>query len=158
MNAKNIVLSLTAMFFLVGCVEPIAKKQEVTTGYVGKNTEIEMNSVRVLDKDLIDVEKKQFLGKIGPVKKKPKTRIVIESHGLTSTETGFSEVVVSIRNQTDYPLRVQGSVSWFDENELPLSRNNTGWQTIFLEPKTMRVFRENATSDRASYYVVDIKE
>ena len=120
MSAKNIVLSLSAMFFLVGCVEPIAKKQEIPTGYVGKNTEIEMNSVRVLDKDLIDVKRKQFLGKIGPVKKKPKTKIVIESHGLTSTETGFSEVVVSIRNQTDYPLRVQGSVSWFDEDATSL--------------------------------------
>ena len=158
MNIKNIVIPLTAMFFLAGCVEPIAKKQDITTGYVGKNTEIEMNSVRVLDKDLINVEKKQFLGKIGPVKKKPKTKIVIESHGLTSTETGFSEVVVSIRNQTDYPLTIKGSVSWFDDNELPLSRNNTGWQTVFLQPKTMRVFRENATSDKAMYYVVDIKE
>ena len=54
MNIKNIVIPLTAMFFLAGCVEPIAKKQDITTGYVGKNTEIEMNSVRVLDKDLIN--------------------------------------------------------------------------------------------------------
>lgn len=155
---KLFSIYLVFALMLTGCVEPSLRSNERPVGYVGKDTKLEMNSIRVLDKNLIDVEEKQFLGKIGPINKQKKTKIVIENHTLSYTKTGLKEVIVSIRNQTDYPLRVKGKVSWFDQNELPLSGNNNGWEALFLQPKSVRIFRQNSTNENAAFYVVDLME
>ena len=144
--------------FLSGCSQPVVKLKEPPVGLTDKNTKTEMNSVRVIDDNLIKQDESKFLGRFGPSHKKVKTKIVIEKQALTITRTGLKEVIVSIRNQTDSPLQVEGSVSWFDSNELPLSHYGTGWQKIFIPAKSTRTFRESAINTTAEYYVVDIKE
>ncbi|MDG1938141.1 MAG: DUF1425 domain-containing protein [Pseudomonadales bacterium] len=158
---KLYLLFLTAIvmtLFLSSCSQPVVKLKESPVGLTDKNTKTQMNSVRVIDGNLIKQDEKKFLGRIGPSYKKVETKIVIEKQVLAMTATGLKEVIVSIRNQTDNALQVEGSVNWFDSSEIPLSQGETGWQRIFIPAKSTRAFRQNAMSPAAEYYVVDIKE
>lgn len=121
-----------------------------TAGHADFATPLAMNSVRVLDQSLIS-EKATLLGT------STLTKIAIEREGLAMTPTGKPLVWVMMRNQTDHPLQLEGRVTWFDSNEMPVD-GPTGWKRLMLPPNALATFKESSVVAGSAYYQVDVRE
>lgn len=107
-----------------------------------------LNTVRILDDSLMEINKSG---------KHTTRKIYIERSGIRPTETNTKEVWATIRNETDYPLQIEGRVTWFDQYQYPLE-GPSSWKRVFLPPNTAAAYKEFSTRVDVRFYMIDLRE
>lgn len=85
-------------------------------------------------------------------------KIAVESQGARRTATGTLNVIVQLRNRTDYPQVVEARASFFDSGFAPTEKPS-GWNRIHLEPNGIATYQESSmAAGTVGHYYVEIKE
>lgn len=148
MNTLKMGLITFFIFSATACVQaPKAVPQSVGTS----TTQLQMNSVNVIDRRMLEVRKtingEQYnYGKI-----------LVESSGASRTETGTLAVYTTIENLTDFPQAIQARTRFYDENRAPVE-GFSAWQRIILPARGVDTYREMSLTDRAGFFYIEIKE
>lgn len=154
MCAKTVrCLSLPAILLLLTACDTLTVKEGPAPGVRVRDERapyatVRMNTVNVLDKSLQDWQ-------VGMPKK---GKLAVEATDSRRSETGTLEVWAVLRNRTDYPLQLEGSVQFFDENQAPVE-GPTQWHRIYLPPQAVTSYREVSTKvHEPAYYYIEIRE
>ncbi len=108
---------------------------------------IRMNSVNILDNSLQKWTKNTKLSKIA-----------VESTNSRRTATGTLEAWSVLRNRTDFPLQIEGRITFFDKYERPVEAASV-WKRVMLPAKSIGTYSEFSTAtDAVAYYVIEIRE
>src|SRR5437868_12251087 len=70
-------------------------------------------------------------------------KIAIETQGTRRTATGTLNVIVQVRNRTDFPQVIEARTSFFDGGFAP-TENPSGWNRIHLPPNGIGAYQENS--------------
>ena len=107
------------------------------------NARIQYDQVVILDKSLQNSQ----AGKLA-----------IEAQGARRNATGTLNVIVQLRNRTDFPQVVEARVSFFDSGFVPTEKVS-GWSRIHLEANGIAAYQESSiAAGMAAHYYVEIKE
>jgi hypothetical protein len=91
------------------------------------------------------------------IDKKITRKVMAQDLFARRTPAGSVEVIARLVNCTDFPLQVQGRVSFMDEMQFP-TENPSAWQTVFLEPRTFGVYKEVSIGGaEVANYMIEIK-
>lgn len=166
--------TIKTLFFLVfifgvagGCTV-IEKREGAAPGIQVRDSRlpyarIRMNTVNIIDKSLQNwggdetSPSPEFITGKDPAEANKQAKIAIENTNSRRTPTGTLEVMVVVRNRTDFPLQIEGRTQFFDENEFP-SDGPTAWRRIFLPPNGVGSYREFSSKARGiNYYYVELR-
>ena len=127
-------------------------------------SQIRYNSVAIIDKSLQQWDGKVFdpewsgIFRGGAVERNKRSKIAVESTNSRRTNTGTLEVWAVLRNRTDYPLKIEGRMQFFDKDKV-LVDGPTAWQRIYLSPQSVETYQEFSTkTSEVQYYYVEIRE
>ncbi|RZA33521.1 MAG: hypothetical protein EOP92_20480 [Lysobacteraceae bacterium] len=85
-------------------------------------------------------------------------KIAIESQGARRNATGTLNVLVQIRNRTDFPQVIEARTSFFDSALAP-SEKASGWTRVHLDPNGIGTYQESSLGTAlAAHYYVEIRE
>lgn len=85
-------------------------------------------------------------------------RIAVESQGARRNATGTLNVIVQVRNRTDYPQTIEARTSFFDSNFAPLEKAS-GWSRVHLEPNGIGTYQESSLGAASvAHYYVEVRE
>jgi hypothetical protein len=143
---KNVTLAVLAALMLSGCPTPY---QEGATMGVrvndanAPNARIQYDQVVILDKHLQD-------SRAG--------KIAVEGQGARRTATGALNVVVQLRNRTDFPQVVEARTTYFDSAFIPVEKASA-WQRVHLDPNGIGAYQESSMGGaNVAHYYVELRE
>jgi len=149
--------------FIIGCpnpkregAAPAIRVDDPSQPYAG----IRYNSVAIIDKSLQDWSnpKNKFLFWDTDESKKNYGKISVESTNSRRTETGTLEAWAVLRNRTNYPLQIEGRITFFDADKVPCEEPTT-WQRVYLQPNAVEKYSEFSTkTQEVSFYYIEIRE
>lgn len=85
-------------------------------------------------------------------------KIAVEAQGARRTATGTLNVIVQLRNRTDYPQVLEARTSFFDSGFAPTEKPS-GWNRLHLEPNGIASYQESSmAANNVGHYYVEIKE
>jgi hypothetical protein len=85
-------------------------------------------------------------------------KIAIESQGARRTATGSMNVIVQVRNRTDFPQVLEARTSYFDAGFAP-TENPSAWNRLHLPPQGVGTYQENSMgAANVVHYYVEIRE
>lgn len=85
-------------------------------------------------------------------------KIAIESQGARRNATGTLNVIVQIRNRTDFPQVIEARTSFFDSALAP-SEKASGWTRVHLDPNGIGSYQESSLGTAsAAHYYVEVRE
>lgn len=85
-------------------------------------------------------------------------RIAVESQGARRNATGTLNVIVQVRNRTDYPQVIEARTSFFDNGFAPLEKPS-GWTRVHLDPNGIGTYQESSLGAAAvAHYYVEMRE
>ncbi len=99
---------------------------------------IALNSVRVIDKNI-------------------RKKIMPHAVFARTTRTGTLEVIVRLRNCTNYMQEVLVRTSFMDENQQPAEPVSV-WQRVFLAPGSMQTYNEKSMRPGIGYYLIEVDQ
>ena len=142
--------SLAAAFVLLtlaACQAPVSQEGAQmgvrVTDANSPNARIMFDQVVILDKSLQNAKN---------------GKIAVESQGARRTATGTLNVIVQLRNRTDFPQVLEARTSYFDSGFAPTEKPS-GWNRIFLEPNGIATYQESSmATNTVGHYYVEIKE
>ena len=139
---KTAIAALSGMLLLTACQTP---SQEGAQMGVRVN-DVNAPNARVMFDQVVILDKSLQSSKAG--------KVDVESHGTRSTPTGTLNVIVQLRNRTDFPQVLEGRDSFFDSGFAPTEKPS-GWGRVHLEANGIATFQESslATANVAHYYV-----
>lgn len=113
------------------------------------NATMHLNSVAILDKSL------QYWDKDG---KGWRSKVAVEATSSRRTATGTLEAWATIRNRTDFPLQLEGRVSFFDASQAPVE-GPSQWKRVMLPPNSVASYKEfSMMSNLPMYYYIEVRE
>ena len=139
---KKIVAFAAASLLLAGCPTPYQEGAQMgvrVNDANAPNARIQYDQVVIIDKVL---------------QNSSKGKIAVESQGARRNPTGTLNVIVQLRNRTDYLQVVEARTTFFDSGFAPVE-NASAWSRIHLDPNGIGTYRESSmgTSNVAHYYV-----
>lgn len=85
-------------------------------------------------------------------------KIAVESQGARRNATGTLNVIVQLRNRTDYPQVIEARTSFFDGAFAP-SEKASGWTRVHLDPNGIGSYQESSLgAASAAHYYVEVRE
>ncbi len=149
MNFKRIAVVTTMIGALAACVQTPVKPVPQSVGTT--QTQLQMNSVNVIDKRLLEIRKtvagEQYnYGKI-----------LVDSTGAARTETGTLAVYTTLENLTDFPQVIQARTRFYDENKFPIE-DFSAWQRLTLPQRGTGTYKEMSLSSRAAFFYIEVRE
>jgi hypothetical protein len=85
-------------------------------------------------------------------------KLAIESQGPRRTATGTLNVIVNVRNRTDFPQVLEARTSFFDSGFAPTEKPS-GWTKVHLDPNGIGTYQESSLATAAvAHYYVEIRE
>jgi hypothetical protein len=85
-------------------------------------------------------------------------KIAIETQGNRRTATGTLNVIVQVRNRTDFPQAIEARTSFFDQGFAP-TENPSAWNRLQLPPNGIATYQESSMgSANVAHYYVEIRE
>lgn len=144
----SLLLAAPALLALGGCTTPatLPQKSGLST------TTLEMNSVRIVDRKLVEswytpfTRREYGYGKVS-----------IESMGMAPTPTGTQEIWVTFTNLTDYPQNLQVRARFFDKDKRPIE-DYSAWKRVHMAPKGASTYKTMSLTPAAAYFYVEAKE
>ena len=86
------------------------------------------------------------------------SKIYVEKNHAQRTDTDTLEVVVVVRNRTDYPQQIQGRTTFLDGAFVPVEPISA-WKRIMLPANSIGVYREYSTSTiEVAHFYTEIRE
>lgn len=139
---KTMTFAAAAMLALAGCQAPYQEGASMgvrVNDANAPNARIQYDQVVILDKSLQD-------SRAG--------KIAVEGQGARRSPTGALNVIVQLRNRTDFPQVVEGRTTYFDSGFAPAEKASA-WQRVHLEPNGIGAYQETSmgTANVAHYYV-----
>lgn len=143
---KKIIAAAWVLSLLAACQSPNPEGAQLAVRVDDSraaNARVQYDQVVILDKSLQSA-------KAG--------KLAIETQGTRRTATGTLNVVVQVRNRTDFPQVIEARTSFFDGGFAP-TENPSGWNRVHLPPNGVATYQENSlgTANVAHYYV-EIRE
>jgi hypothetical protein len=143
---KKIIAAAWALSLLAACQSPSPEGAQLgvrVDDAKAPNARVQYDQVAIIDKTLQSA-------KAG--------KIAIETQGTRRTATGTLNVIVQVRNRTDFPQVIEARTSFFDAGFAP-TENPSGWNRLHLPPNGVAAYQENSigTANVAHYYV-EIRE
>lgn len=136
------------MMLMAGCVQaPLNTPQLVGS----QDTQLAMNSVNVVDKNMLQLRRADGYGVYSYGK------IKIESAGGARTATGTLEAWTTLQNLTDFPQTLQLRTRFFDAARRPIE-DYSAWQRVVLPAKGSGLYKESSLSNAAAFYYIEVKE
>jgi len=84
--------------------------------------------------------------------------ISVETTTSRLTPTGTVEAIAVLKNQTNYPLQVEGRVQFFDAQEIPID-GPTAWQRLHLNPNGVETFRGYSSKvEGIQHFYIELRE
>lgn len=143
---KRIIASACALLLLSACQTP---SQEGAQMGVRVN-DVNAPNARIMFDQVVIIDKALQSSRAG--------KIAIESQGTRRTATGTLNVIVQLRNRTDYPQVVEARVSFFDSGFAPTEKQS-GWSKVHLDPNGIGSYQESSLgSATVAHYYVEIRE
>lgn len=143
---KIVIAALCGMVLLTACQTP---SQEGAQMGVRVN-DVNAPNARVMFDQVVILDKALQSSQAG--------KIAIESQGTRRTATGTLNVIVQLRNRTDYPQLLEGRVSFFDSGFAPTEKPS-GWGRVHLEPNGIATFQESSmAAANVAHYYVELRE
>ncbi|MEX0299302.1 MAG: hypothetical protein AB3N28_09550 [Kordiimonas sp.] len=99
---------------------------------------IALNSVRVIDKNI-------------------SRKIMPHAVFARTTRTGTLEVIVRLRNCTNFMQEVLVRTSFMDANQQPAEPISV-WQRVFLAPGSMQTYNEKSMKPGVGYYLIEVDQ
>lgn len=158
-----IALFVSNGLFLIGCSNPKREGAAPAIHVVDPSQPyagIRYNNVAIIDKSLQDWSnpKNKFLFWDTDESKKNYGKISVESTNSRTTETGTLEAWAILRNRTDYPLQIEGRITFFNADKVPCE-DPTAWQRVYLQPNAVEKFSGFSTkTGEVLYYYIEIRE
>lgn len=85
-------------------------------------------------------------------------KIAVETQGARRTATGTLNVIVQLRNRTDYPQVLEARTSYFDAGFAP-SEKPSGWHRIHMDGNGIASYQEMSMgAANVAHYYVEIRE
>jgi uncharacterized protein YcfL len=155
-------------FLAVGCevndpgkqiegAAPGIKVDDPSQPYAG----VRCNTVGILDKSLQDWShpKKRFLFWEVEEDQRNVSKIAIEQTNWRPSATGTWETWAVIRNRTNYPLQIEGRVTFYDQQGAQ-AENPSAWTRLFLGPNSVETYKAFSTknSDLVKCYYIELRE
>ena len=149
---RNVYLLMMFVFVLTGCSQiiqegaaPGVKVDSASAPYA----KMRMNTVNIIDKKLQDWEGRDA---------QKWSKITVESTNSRRTQTGTLEAWGVLRNRTDYPLQIEGRVTFMDSYQVPIEEPSM-WKRIIISPKSFGTYKEFSTrTSEVSFYYIEIRE
>ncbi|MBQ5947453.1 hypothetical protein [Massilia sp. ST3] len=145
-NCINIAAAAMAAVLLTGCpsVSPEGAQMGVRVNdAMAPTARIMHDQVVIIDKVL----QNQKNGKIA-----------IESQGARRNATGTLNVIVQIRNRTDYPQVIEARTSFFDNGFAPIEKAS-GWTRVHLDGNGIGTYQESSLgAAQVAHYYVEVRE
>ncbi|CAH0280893.1 hypothetical protein SRABI118_03773 [Massilia sp. Bi118] len=85
-------------------------------------------------------------------------KIAIENQGTRRTATGTLNVIVQVRNRTDFPQTIEARASYFDAGFAPTEKPSA-WNRLYLPPNAVATYQESSMgAANVAHYYVEIRE
>jgi hypothetical protein len=143
---KKIIAAALALPLLAACQSPSPEGAQLAMRVDdarAPNARVIYDQVAILDKSLQSA-------KAG--------KLAVETQGTRRTATGTLNVVVQVRNRTDYPQVIEARTSFFDSGFAP-AENPSGWNRLHLPPNGIATYQENSLgAANVAHYYVEIRE
>lgn len=146
MNTALSPAALFAALILAGC-QPTMTPQE----HEQRTAEVEYNTVVFTDYDL---NREFSRGLRGPDKV---IRLTAENHGIERTDTGTSQVWVTLRNHTDYNYTVEARTHFYSQGGMPTDAKPV-WQRVSVPANSLATYREKSVSTKELQYRVEVRQ
>lgn len=147
MHARILIPSaLLALVALTGCQSGMSGEERQQ-----RTEEIRYNSIVFTDYDL---NRNFSEGLFGPDNV---IRLTAEGHGIGRTETGTSQVWVTLRNHTDYNYTVEARTHFYTESGMPVDANAV-WQRVSVPANSLATYREKSVSTNRLQYRVEVRQ
>jgi hypothetical protein len=143
---KKIIAAAWVLPLLAACQTPIQEGAQLGV----RVDDSRAANARVMYDQVVIIDKSLQSAKAG--------KLAIETQGTRRTATGTLNVVVQVRNRTDFPQVIEARTSFFDGGFAP-TENPSGWNRVHLPPNGVATYQENSlgTANVAHYYV-EIRE
>ncbi len=113
------------------------------------NAGIRLNTVNIIDESLQKWHGREA-GKTG--------KIAVESTNSKRTATGTLEAWGVLRNRTDYPLQIEGRITFFDQYQVPVE-SPSAWRRVLLPANGIGAYKEFSTkTSQVAYYYIELRE
>ena len=143
---KKIIAAAWVLSLLAACQSPSPEGAQLAV----RVDDARAPNARVMYDQVVILDKALQSAKAG--------KLAIESQGTRRTATGTLNVIVQVRNRTDFPQVIEARTSFFDGGFAP-TENASGWNRIHLDPNGIATYQESSlgTANVAHYYV-EIRE
>ncbi|RDV28035.1 hypothetical protein DXV75_03460 [Alteromonas aestuariivivens] len=84
-------------------------------------------------------------------------KVSLQRAGARRTPTNSLEAWSVLKNHTDYNLQVEGRVSFFDADEIPLD-DVTAWKRVYIPANSVATYRDFSINPQAAYFVIELRE
>jgi hypothetical protein len=143
---KKIIAAAWALSLLAACQTPPSEGPQLGVRVDDANAP----TARVMYDQVVILDKSLQSAKAG--------KLAIESQGTRRTATGTLNVIVQIRNRTDFPQVIEARTSYFDAGFAP-TENPSGWNRVHLPPNGVGSYQESSMgAANVAHYYVEIRE
>jgi hypothetical protein len=144
---KKLALGACAMLMLAACQTPPnpegAQMGVRVNDASAPNARIQYDQVVIIDKVLQNSQ----TGKIA-----------IETQGARRSATGTLNVIVQLRNRTDYKQVLEARTSYFDAGFAPTEKPSA-WHRIHMDPNGIASYQESSMgAANVAHYYVEVRE
>jgi allantoicase len=143
---KKIILAALALPLLAACQTPSQEGAQLGI----RVDDARAPTARVIYDQVAILDKTLQSAKAG--------KLAIESQGARRTATGTLNVIVQVRNRTDFPQVIEARTSFFDGGFAP-TENPSGWNRLHLPPNGIATYQESSMgAANVAHYYVEIRE
>lgn len=145
-NVNALAAGLLGMLLLAGCQ---------TVSHEGAQLGVRVNdqmapTARIMYDQVVILDKSLQSAQAG--------KLAIESQGARRNATGTLNVIVQVRNRTDYPQVIEARTSFFDSAFAP-SEKASGWTRVHLDPNGIGTYQESSLgAAQVAHYYVEVRE